>query len=118
MQDRLLYFPTRVSVSQAAGGALQAWPDAQTFRGLLAPVAGVPRGSVIVFHGNAGQAGDRGYYVQALAPLGLRVILAEYPGYVAAAAARAGGSADTAGIAQGADRPSAARIAQGPRTEP
>lgn len=81
MQDRLLYFPTRVSVSQAAGGALQPWPDAQALRGLLAPAAAVPRGSVIVFHGNAGHAGDRGYYVQALAPLGLRVILAEYPGY-------------------------------------
>jgi pimeloyl-ACP methyl ester carboxylesterase len=36
---------------------------------------------VIVFHGNAGAAWQRSYYVDALQPLGYRVILAEYPGY-------------------------------------
>jgi pimeloyl-ACP methyl ester carboxylesterase len=35
----------------------------------------------VVFHGNAGTAADRSYYVNALASLGYRVILAEYPGY-------------------------------------
>ena len=39
------------------------------------------RGTAIVFHGNAGHAGHRAYYARALTPLGLRVILAEYPGY-------------------------------------
>jgi pimeloyl-ACP methyl ester carboxylesterase len=34
-----------------------------------------------VFHGNAGHVGHRVYYVKALVPRGLRVILAEYPGY-------------------------------------
>jgi len=81
MQDRMLYFPTRVSVAQAAAGGLQPWPDAQDFRGLLAPAKGVPRGSAIVFHGNAGHAGQRGHLAQALAATGLHVILAEYPGY-------------------------------------
>ncbi|HMO47287.1 MAG TPA: alpha/beta hydrolase [Rubrivivax sp.] len=81
MQERLLYFPARVSVAQASAGGLQPWPDAQDFRGLLARAEGVPRGTAIVFHGNAGHAGDRGFYAQALTPLGLRVILAEYPGY-------------------------------------
>lgn len=38
-------------------------------------------GTIIVFHGNAGTAADRTYYIKALAPLGYRVILAEYPGY-------------------------------------
>ena len=81
MQDRLLYYPARVSVDQASASGLQPWPSAQDFRGLLAPAAASPRGSVIVFHGNAGHAGQREFYVQALAPLGLRVLLAEYPGY-------------------------------------
>jgi hypothetical protein len=33
-----------------------------------------PKGTVIVFHGNAGSAAGREFYVQALAPLGYRVI--------------------------------------------
>jgi len=81
MQDRLLYYPARVSVEQAAAGGLQPWPDAQDFRGLLAPAARAPRGTAIVFHGNAGHAGQRGHLAAALAGTGLRVILAEYPGY-------------------------------------
>jgi hypothetical protein len=36
---------------------------------------------VAVFHGNAGTAADRAYYVKALSSIGYRVILAEYPGY-------------------------------------
>jgi len=39
------------------------------------------KGTIVVFHGNAGAAADRVYYAEALAPLGYRVILAEYPGY-------------------------------------
>ncbi len=35
----------------------------------------------MVFHGNAGSAYDRMYYVKALEPLGYRVLLAEYPKY-------------------------------------
>lgn len=81
MQDRLLYFPARVSVEQASATGLQPWPDAQQFRGLLAPQPAAARATVIVFHGNAGHAGQRAFYPQALAPLGLRVLLAEYPGY-------------------------------------
>jgi len=81
MQERMLYFPARVSVAQAASGGLQPWPDAQAFRGLLSPAAGTPRGTAIVFHGNAGHAGQRGHLAAALSVSGLRVILAEYPGY-------------------------------------
>ena len=81
MQDRLLYYPARVSVEQAAAGGLQPWPDAQDFRGLMAPAPAMPRGTAIVFHGNAGHAGQRGHLAAALAGTGLRVILAEYPGY-------------------------------------
>lgn len=81
MQDRLLYFPARASVAEVSAGGLQAWPDAQDFRGLLAQAPATPRGTAIIFHGNAGHAGQRGHLAVALAGTGLRVILAEYPGY-------------------------------------
>ncbi len=80
-QNRLLYFPERVALDRMLAGGLRAWPSSQGFRGLVAEPPGAPRGTAIVFHGNAGHAGHRGFYVQSLVPLGWRVILAEYPGY-------------------------------------
>jgi pimeloyl-ACP methyl ester carboxylesterase len=80
-QDRLLYFPERTSVEAVTNERLRAWPSAQDFRGLVAEPAGTARGTVIVFHGNAGHAGHREFYARSLVPLGLRVILAEYPGF-------------------------------------
>jgi fermentation-respiration switch protein FrsA (DUF1100 family) len=64
-----------------ADSGLRAWPSAQDFRGLVAEPAGGARATAIVFHGNAGHVGHRTFYARALTPLGLRVILAEYPGY-------------------------------------
>lgn len=81
LQNRLLYMPAKASVEGMASGGLRAWPSAQDFRGLVAEPAGPVRGTAIVFHGNAGHAGHRGFYAAALTPLGWRVILAEYPGY-------------------------------------
>jgi pimeloyl-ACP methyl ester carboxylesterase len=96
LQDRLLYFPARASVAEMASPDLRPWPDAQSFRGLLAPgtAAQSPpaplapvfkkpgvRGTAVVFHGNAGHAGHRAYYAHALTAQALRVVLAEYPGY-------------------------------------
>jgi pimeloyl-ACP methyl ester carboxylesterase len=80
-QDRLLYFPAPATVAEVATGGLRAWPSVQDFRGLAAEPAGTARGTVIVFHGNAGHAGHRAYYATALTRLGFRVLLAEYPGY-------------------------------------
>lgn len=86
-QDRLLYFPNAASVAEtlAATGSAQAtaWPTTDDFRGVLAePAVTRPiRGTTVIFHGNAGHAGHRGYYLDALTRQGLRVILAEYPGY-------------------------------------
>ncbi len=80
-QNRLLYFPDTARVDDLVSTALRAWPSPDDFRGLVAEPAGPVRGTVIVFHGNAGHAGHRAYYATALTPLGLRVILAEYPGY-------------------------------------
>ena len=80
-QNRLLYFPTRAAVADMATGGLRTWPPAEDFRGLVAEPAGTARATAVVFYGNAGHAGHRAFYAAALVPLGLRVILAEYPGY-------------------------------------
>jgi len=80
-QHRLLYFPARAGVEDMLSGRLRAWPSPQDFRGLMAEPMGAACATAVVFHGNAGHAGQREFYAAALAPLGLRVILAEYPGY-------------------------------------
>lgn len=81
LQDRLLYFPERAPLERIALGDLRPWPSADRFRGLVAEPDIPSRATAIVFHGNAGHAAHRAYYAQALAPLGVRVVLAEYPGY-------------------------------------
>jgi hypothetical protein len=81
LQDRLLYFPEKTTIRQVVSAGLRAWPTAEAFRGLVAEPPGAARGTAIVFHGNAGHAGDRSHYATALNRLGMRVILAEYPGY-------------------------------------
>ncbi|EXI67577.1 MAG: acetoin dehydrogenase E2 subunit dihydrolipoyllysine-residue acetyltransferase [Candidatus Accumulibacter adjunctus] len=80
-QNHLLYFPQRAGVGEMTADGLAPWPGAGDFRGLLAEPAGPARATAIVFHGNAGHAGHRQFYSDALVPLGLRVILAEYPAY-------------------------------------
>lgn len=84
-QDSLLYFPDRVPLSsvvdEARRGGLVPWPDAGAYRGLLAEPKVPARGTLLLFHGNAGHAGNRAWYVDMLSRQGLRVILAEYPGY-------------------------------------
>ena len=80
-QNRLLYFPAKAAIAELISSGMQAWPPAEEFRGLVAEPAGAARSTAVVFHGNAGHAGHRAFYAAALAPLGLRVILAEYPGY-------------------------------------
>jgi uncharacterized protein len=57
------------------------------------------KGTIIVFHGNAGSAINRIYYLQALEKLGYRVILAEYPGY----GARKGSPSETSMVADGVE---------------
>ena len=85
MQRSMLYYPdSRLpSESELAAKGLRFWPaGAQGYRGYT-HAAEIPhaKGTVIVFHGNAGTAADRDYYLSALGALGYRVILAEYPGY-------------------------------------
>jgi pimeloyl-ACP methyl ester carboxylesterase len=85
MQAGLLYYPDRTPPSQAQlkSVKLAFWPaSGDSFRGHIStgpmpPASGV----VVVFHGNAGAAWHRDYYVGPLQGLGYRVVLAEYPVY-------------------------------------
>ena len=83
-QRKLLYLPNAFQWSdeQALGKGLHYWPSVGNYRGFIAYQELTPtKGTVIVFHGNAGAAHHRDFYVKALSSHGLRVILAEYPGY-------------------------------------
>ena len=84
LQRKMLYYPdgSRLPEEYAKKAGLSSWPSVEEFRGYMGQNDTKDfKGTVIVFHGNAGTAYHRGYYVDALTRLGLRVILAEYPGY-------------------------------------
>ena len=84
LQRSLLYFPDKQkpAQNQLAALELKIWPSANNHHGYIGlleqPEAA---GTMIVFHGNAGAAQHRNYYLAPLANQNLRVILAEYPGY-------------------------------------
>ncbi len=86
LQRKMLYFPTRFTQEQQdelmVDLNLKPWPSANDLQGIM---SGNPlidaKGTVLVFHGNAGVALHRTYYIDALQKLGYRVIIAEYPGY-------------------------------------
>ncbi len=83
-QDRLLYFPEHVALptllEEARHDGLRGWPAGDEYRGLLREPEGPARATLVLFHGNAGHAGHRAFYA-GLTRFGVRVILAEYPGY-------------------------------------
>lgn len=86
LQRKLLYYPERYTAEQQAELLqrlnLQPWPSADEVRGMMSKASLTDaKGTVLVFHGNAGSAPSRLYYIEALQRLGYRVILAEYPGY-------------------------------------
>lgn len=86
LQRKMMYFPAHYSKEDQrdmlAELHLQAWPSAGELRGLISqPPLAEAKGTILVFHGNAGSAIHRSYYIEALQPLGYRVIIAEYPGY-------------------------------------
>ncbi|MDP1666018.1 MAG: alpha/beta hydrolase [Methylobacter sp.] len=101
-QRKMIYFPDTYSIEdqqQLADQAdLKLWPSADDYRGLVSNTSQPNnKGTVIVFHGNAGSATDRTYYLDALEKQGYRVILAEYPGY----AARNGAPSEAALVSDG-----------------
>lgn len=85
LQYSMLYYPDASvpSREELAAHHLRFWPSGPDgYRGFIGTTEiGNIKGTIIVFHGNAGTAADRAYYVNALGTIGYRVILAEYPGY-------------------------------------
>jgi pimeloyl-ACP methyl ester carboxylesterase len=85
IQYKLLYYPNSSLPSRESliADDLQFWPsETRDYRAFVSDSdQGKYKGTVVIFHGNAGTAADRSYYVKALRPLGYRVLLAEYPGY-------------------------------------
>lgn len=85
LQRNMLYYPGSYvpSREELAADSIEFWPTGPSgYRGFISTVRNsTVKGTVIVFHGNAGTAADRVYYVHTLGHLGYRVILAEYPGY-------------------------------------
>ena len=86
-QRRLLYFPTKLprerAEQTALGEGFVPWKTkaGQTI-GWKIPARGSPTGSVLVVHGNAGYALDRGYIAKPIhAAAALDVYVLEYPGY-------------------------------------
>jgi pimeloyl-ACP methyl ester carboxylesterase len=88
-QRRLLYFPARegrdAAERRARSLGLEPWIEGGALLGWRARPPAPPRARLVVFHGNAGSALDRGYFARALAgalpDAPLEVLLAEYPGY-------------------------------------
>jgi uncharacterized protein len=111
-QDKLLHYPTAVSreqaLAEAAASRLAPWPDAASPRAWLRspPKA---RGTVILFHGNGGNALHRAWFADEMEKLGLRTLLAEYPGY----GHRSGGYAERAMAADARETIALARQAFG-----
>lgn len=83
LQDHLLYYPEQTTVAEvmARYPRLRPWPSPSEPRGFLFEAPAAPRGTAIVFHGNAGHAAQRQWYAEALTRRGWRTVLAEYPGY-------------------------------------
>ncbi len=101
-QRKIIYFPAQYSIEHqqqlADQSNLKLWPSTDNYLGLISKTPQtISKGTVIVFHGNAGSATDRTYYLGALEDQGYRVILAEYPGY----AARNGSPSESALISDG-----------------
>lgn len=89
LQRRLIYFPARLEAREAeelaARAGFEPWRDADAageLHGWRMRAAGESIGSVLVIHGNAGCALDRGYLAHPLhdaLPLDVHVL--EYPGF-------------------------------------
>ncbi len=87
LQRRLLYFPTKLDPSAAEAGAAHegflAWRNKTgQIIGWKLPASKPASGSVLVVHGNAGCALDRGYMAQPIHDAAqVDVYVLEYPGY-------------------------------------
>ena len=83
-QRKLLYFPTTNLPTEQflKTEGLQYWKAKDNdYYGFISLKPKNPKGTIIIFHGNASMAHDLYYDSRALTARGYRVLLAEYPGY-------------------------------------
>ncbi len=83
-QRKMLYLPAQIQLSKESAlfEGLGHWPSFKNFHGFVDHKEATNiEGTIIIFHGNAGVAYHRAFYVEALSRHNMRVILAEYPGY-------------------------------------
>ena len=85
-QEAMLFLPEQAALQrverEAAAVGFRLWPEASAgYRALLAEPPGTASATCIIWHGNAGSARQRDYLAAPLLQLGLRVVVAEYPGY-------------------------------------
>lgn len=84
-QERLLHHPEKIELAVALRTAgelgLKPWPNADQPRGWQLDPVGKARGSLVLFHGNAGHALQRHWLAKQLAAYGYRTFLMEYPDY-------------------------------------
>ena len=87
IQRNLLYHPGHITIADvqryAADNVLRMWPDNTAgYQGIVSQKGPANfKGTIVIFHGNAGAAIFRDYYIAALEARGYRVVLVEYPGY-------------------------------------
>jgi hypothetical protein len=85
VQRKMMYFPAQGSeaeaLARAAPQGLGPWRDGQGHVIGWRPSVSHDAMRLLVFHGNAGSALDRGYYLPVLGAPNREVVLFEYPGY-------------------------------------
>jgi alpha-beta hydrolase superfamily lysophospholipase len=85
-QEKMLFHPTRESftgckkLERLGGTAIEETIETLPVRYYHWSPEN-PAGDIVVFHGNAGSACDRAYFISALNELGFAVSIVEYPGY-------------------------------------
>lgn len=86
LQRQMIYFPSQAAeadqLQEAAGLGLQAWRnESGALVGWIPVTQRDEARRMVVFHGNAGYALHRAYFVEGLRDLGWDLYLFEYPGY-------------------------------------
>ena len=82
-QDKMLLHPTRPGQfgpeSIGAPGWATPWEQNGAYAGMVYKPLTEPKGTVVVYHGNAGTARDRENIARVLTDRGFRAVLVEYP---------------------------------------
>jgi len=84
-QSSLILLPgiggSSADVLAQCGPGSAVWQVSGKYRGKVCEPAGLAKGTVILYHGNAGTVDDRTGLAEVLIGRGFRVALSEYPGY-------------------------------------